>query len=150
MEKRKAKVFGKDHFLLGADKEGTLYWLQAPSWDCGWYWGFGYIETFTNNQNPERSRDIESHQHADKFLSKFFMNILKQRTFTDHEGWELSELFEQYYFLRDCAENFGRGKCHCANTQAPTWKKPELVKEVNENLLPDVMKRIIEILTPKG
>jgi len=155
LNKRKKHAFGKDIYLLGSDCEGIFYWLESPTWDCDWYWGFGYMETYTNNKNPQYARDINSHQHADKFMSKWFTEwngskpILLVKTFTNKEGWELSELFEQFYFLKDAAENFGRGKCHCANTLIPLWKKPELIKEINEILIPQVTARILEILSPK-
>ena len=41
--KRKEKAFGKDIYLLGRGKDGTLYWLESGKWDFGWYCGFGYI-----------------------------------------------------------------------------------------------------------
>jgi len=155
MEKRKIRIFGKDAYLLGQDEDGIFQWLEAPSWDCGWYWGFGYIVTLTDNLKPQNSRDISSHFHAENFLSKWskFMGekkpLLKIRVFMDKDGWELSELFEQFYFLRKAAENFGRGKCHCADTKIPSWKKEKLAGEINREILPKVMARILEILSPK-
>jgi len=154
MKKKTSRAFGKEIFLLGEDSDGTYYWLEEPKWECDWYWGFGYIETYTNNKHPEKARDINSHSHANNFMSEYFTEwngskpILKNKTFSDSEGWELSELFKQFYFLRESAENFGRGKCHVANTLIDTWEKPELVKEINEILIPKITKRILEILTP--
>lgn len=152
--KQKSFAFGKDVFLLGADENGVKYWLEAPKWDCDWYWGFGYIETYTNNDNPSKSKDVNSHEHATDFMHKWFTEWngssprLKVQTFTQSEGWELSELFEQFYFLKSAAEKFGRGKCNVGNTLAPTWEKKELAQEINEVLIPCVTKRIIEILSP--
>lgn len=152
--KTKTHAFGKDVFLLGEDKEGTKYWLESPKWECDWYWGFGYIETYTNNNNPAKSRDIQSHQHANDFMSKWFTEwngskpILEKTTFDEKEGWELSELFEQFYFLQKAAENFGRGKAYCSNTKIDNWAKPELAKEINEVIIPKVTARILEILSP--
>jgi len=154
MKKRADKAFGKKVYLLGEDEDGVKHWLEEPSWDCGWYWGFGYIETYKNNLNPNLSRDINSHSHATNFMSEYFIEwngsipILKNRVFNDKEGWELSELFSQFYFLRDAAENFSKGKCNCANAKVSLWKKPNLVKEINKKLIPEITKRIIEILTP--
>ena len=154
MKKQKSHAFGKDVYLLGADSEGTYYWLEAPTWDCNWYWGFGYIETYTDNERPHLSRDINSHEHADNFISKWFTSWngskprLKESTFSEAEGWELSELFAQFYFLREAAEMFGRGKANTAKTTIPLWKDEAKVKEINEVLIPMVTKRVIEILTP--
>lgn len=156
VQKIKSSHGSKDVYLLGSDETGVKYWLESPSWDCGWYWGFGYIETYTNNDNPKISRDINSHQHAEKFMSKWFTEwngskpILKETTFNEKEGWELSELFEQFYFLKEAAENFGRGKCHTANAEVKLWKDEAKTKEINEVLIPMVTARIIEILDPKS
>jgi hypothetical protein len=62
---------------------------------------------------------------------------------------ELTELFNQFYFLKSAAENFGRGKCHTANTTAPKWEKKDLAKEINEIHIPNVTNRILEILSPE-
>lgn len=154
LEKTKSHAFGKDVYLLGTDAQGVKYWLESPSWDCGWYWGFGYIQTYVRNQMPDRAKDIDSHEHAENFLSEWFTEWnnstprLSMQTFSSQEGWELSELFAQFYFLKSAAENFGRGKCYVANTSAPNWEKKDLVKEINEKLIPAVTARIIEILTP--
>lgn len=170
LNKQKNHAFGKDIYLLGEDEQGVKYWLESPKWDCGWYWGFGYVETYTNNINPHLSKDIDSHQHIKSSfigkheyyntttkqfeLSEYIHNIydspnLVKTTFSDKEGWELSELFQQFYFLQEAAENFGRGKCHVANTQAANWAKKDLAKEINEDIIPQVTKRILEILTPQ-
>jgi hypothetical protein len=155
MNKQISHAFGKDVYLLGADTRGTKYWLEEPRWDCGWYWGFGYIETYTNNDSPNRSRDIDSHQHATNFMSKWFIEwngskpILIDMTFSEKEGWELSELFAQFYFLKEAAEMFGRGKAHVANTTISLWADKAKATEINEVLIPMVTKRILEILTPE-
>ena len=62
-------VFGKNIYLLGQDKDGINYWLESPSWDCAWYWGFGYVETYTNNRNPAKAKDITLHTHLDSVMT---------------------------------------------------------------------------------
>lgn len=160
IDKKKDRAFRKDIYLLGTDADGTKYWLEAPKWDCGWYWGFGYVETYTNNNNPSKSKDIQNHQHIDSSFigevgdgNKYIHNIydaplLVCTTFTKDEGWELSELFEQFYFLKKAAENFGRGKCNISNTSAPDWTDTALCEKINQTLIPPVTARILEILSP--
>jgi len=154
LAKQVSNAFGKDTYLLGKDSDGIKYWLEAPSWDCGWYWGFGYIEVYTTNDNPSKSRDIIIHEHATDFMSKWFTSWngskprLSVTTFSDKEGWELSELFEQFYFMQKAAENFKNGKCNTSTTTAPNWAKPDLAKEINEVHIPAITGRILEILTP--
>ncbi|MBS1641026.1 MAG: hypothetical protein JSR11_00990 [Bacteroidetes bacterium] len=168
IEKKTSHAFGKDIYLLGVDEKGTNYWLEAPKWDCGWYWGFGYVETYTNNINPSIAKDIKSHAHISGILGEqeeynyekgcfckgeYVHNLIDSKkfistTFDENESWELTELFNQFYFLKTAAENFGRGKCHTANTIAPKWEKKELANEINKVHIPAITKRILEILTP--
>ena len=35
MEKRISKAFGKKVYLLAADEEALLYWVEEPLSDCG-------------------------------------------------------------------------------------------------------------------
>lgn len=148
-------------YLLGRDSNGVKYWLEEAKWDCGWYWGFGYIETYQANKDPNTAKDIDSHQHWDSSLvgrenakdggychNPIDSKLLNQTTFTEAEGWELGELFAQFYTLRDTAEYFHRGKSHITNTVIDDYKKPELVKEINEVRMPLIFNRIYEILTP--
>ena len=131
----------KTRYLLGKDIDGVEYWLEKASWDCDWYWGFGYIES------------KYGHEHADNFLSEWFTgwngskSRLVETTFNEKEGWELCELLEQFYTLKETAEYFGRGKANCANTEIADYKKPELVKEINEVRMPVIFKRIYQILS---
>ncbi len=74
MRKYVMHKFGKDCYLLGTDSDGIKYFLESGSFDCEWYWGFGYVETYTNNRIPHLSRDIASHQHFDGL---FFNNPRK-------------------------------------------------------------------------
>lgn len=154
MPKIKSRAFGKDIYLLGEDKNGLRYWLEAPKWECDWYWGFGYIETYTNNKCPSKSKDIESHQHANEFMFKYAgkgsvsKSILVKRTFTDDAGWELSDLFKQFYLLREMAEYCKCGYSYISKPKIELFLRPELVKEINEKRIPLITKRILEILSP--
>lgn len=161
MKKQISHAFGKDIYLLGKDEYGTKYWLEAPSWDCGWYWGFGYVETYTNNTRPDLSKDIASHQHIDSsFLGKvgdeYIHNIFETpllkggTTFTKEEGWELSELFSQFYTLKKSAEFFYSGKTNISSTtvQHDREKCKEIFDYINQTLMPPIFERIKEILTP--
>lgn len=158
LEKQKSHAFKKDVYLLGKDSDGVLYWLESPSWDCGWYWGFGYIETFTINNNPSRSRDINSHQHFDGFVwmkdskNEYIYHINESPDFvetvlTESESWELSDLMKRFYTLKDAAEIYHTGSGHLSSGKLDS-KNPEGEKYINEIALPAIFARIIEILTP--
>ena len=148
LEKQKIRKFNCDMYLLGIDEDGTKYWLQAPSWDCGWYWGFGYIETLN-----ETKTDIESHQHATDFYIKWIREILVETTFTDEERWALCELFDNFYTLRELADaQHHNGKLGNYTEKRHGFNFNTLFKDgmvINRDCLPLVMAKIISILTPE-
>ena len=130
-------------YLLGTDEDGIKYWLKAPSWDCDWYWGFGYIET------------KDSHQHANNFMDwcKEWNGkepILKKTTFTDNEAWQLCELFKRFYMFKDMAEYYHIGGAHITTIKDEVSKKDEeKEKHINEVEIPYITAKILDILKPK-
>jgi hypothetical protein len=155
MEKRIINKFGK-HYLLGINKDGEYVWLEKESWDCGWYWGFGYLHTFTNNRQPERSRDLSSHFHFDStFLNgpdcchDMFKNYFTETVLTDDEMWILCDLMMTYYTLKKSAELFKHGYSY--QTQKAKIEKVQSETHydlVNKVWLPEVFKKIETLLTP--
>src|SRR5687767_467595 len=108
LNKKTDHAFKKDIYLLGTDNNGTKYWLEAPSWDCSWYWGFGFVETYTNNSSPSKSKDISSHSHIDSAFKRndkisLWNTQLVKHTYTGAEAKQLNELFTQFYSLKDKA-----------------------------------------------
>ena len=170
LEKRKAHAFGKDVYLLGMGKDGTLYWLEAASWDCNWYWGFGYIETYTRNECPNLSKDIQSYQHWDSFIvgkhesynfekkcwemSRDYIHHLndnpefEKTVLTDRESWKLAELMKRFYTLRETAELFHKGGAGISESD-DNLKNPEIEKEINEVLLPNIFSQVYDLLSPE-
>jgi hypothetical protein len=39
-------IKNKQHYFLGKNHDNENVYLIEPSWDCNWYWGFGYIQTY--------------------------------------------------------------------------------------------------------
>lgn len=148
LEKQTVHKFG-EHYLIGKDSTGTKYYLKAPSWDCGWYWGFGYIRTYTNNAQPTRSRDISSHFHADNFYS--FSENLTSTVYTEDEQWALFELFKNFYTLRNLAKaQASEGKEGNFTSKRHGFDYRTLIREgvnINKDCIPQVMAKIVSILT---
>ena len=164
MKKKISVRRGKKLYLLGKGTDGTYYWLVEPSWDCDWYWGFGYVQTFTNNTRPDLARDLESHLHIDScFMGKigengeYIYNIFDAprlkggTTFTEKEGWELSELFSQFYTLRKSSDLFHSRKSNVSSTSVKHDNETcgEIYDYINNEMMPAIFARIKEILAPK-
>lgn len=153
--KEKNIKLGREIYLLGIDSDGKKAYLSAPSWDCDWYWGFGYVSAYNN-----RRADIFYHIHWDTsivgannskdgdyctnpFDSKFF----KSTAFTQDEGWELAELFKRFYLLKESAAMFEKGSVHISGN-SKSLERDSWAKEINKVLIPATTARILEILTP--
>ena len=156
MKKQTTTAFNKKIYLLGADKEGVKYWLEAPSWDCGWYWGFGYIETYTNNNCPSKARDIKSHQHFNSlFLENStgcafdaFNEFFKETTLSKEEVWMLVDYMISFYRLRKTAETLRYGFSYqTERAKLSEVQNIEMAKKINEEILPAIFKQIDSLLS---
>ena len=156
MKKQTTIAFNKKTYLLGADAEGTKYWLEAPSWGCGWYFGFGYVETYTNNNCPSKAADINSHQHFDSlFLNDTkvnafdaFREFFKETTLNDKEIWLLIDYMYSFYALKRAAGILSMGYSHMTEkAKLPEVKSTETSKEINEKILPAIFKQIDILLS---
>lgn len=155
MNKRKTIAFGKDVYLLGSDRNGKKYWLEQAKWDCGWYWGGGYIESYTNNNFPERLIDLESHNHFDSLFFKGnknahdeFLEFFKETPFSDSEVWKICELMKSFYIAREYSEMIYRGGAnYTTNPAADVIKSQDEYKRINEKVIPSIMSELYKILS---
>lgn len=156
MNKQEFKIFGKKVFLLGKDKEGIKYFLEEARFDCGWYWGFGYVETYTNNKNPNLSKNIASHQHFDSLIFNHnvscfdrFKNLFCETPLNDKEIWKLCELMKTYYIIKNYS-----GLLHCGGAHiTKNDEKNEILNQdeynrINKSVLPAIFNAVYKILKP--
>ena len=157
MYKQVSAKWGYKYYLLGADENGTKHWLQSASWDCGWYWGLGYVETFTRNYAPAFARDIESHQHFDNLFitgggdPERFRQILPETPLTDKEIWTLLELMNAAYKAREYSDMIHIGGSHITSNPCKELLLNEAeYKRINEKVIPGIMDEVYELLTPSA
>lgn len=152
MEKKIITWHGRKYYLLGKDNEGTDYYLEEANWDCNWYWGFGYIETFSNKKNPEKSKDIRSHQHFDvMFLNTngydAFKKFFKETPVSNNELWKLVELMKSYYIARNYSDFLHRGSAgYSSNPAEDSIKNKEEYDRINKVVLPNIFSEVYKIL----
>lgn len=156
MKKKTDFVFGKKIYLLGKDEEGINYWLEEASWDCGWYYGFGYIETYTNNETPHLSRDINSHEHYDSKILKNgvcpedFRKIFVETPLTDSEIWKLNELMQTFYTLKKYHAMLYIGGSHITtNSVHDILKNDKEYNRLKDIVFPALFKEIYNLLENK-
>ena len=163
MEKEKSHVFDIDIYLLGSFNNGERFWLEAAKWSCDWYWGFGYIETYTNNKNPAKARNITSHQHYNDLCScrieredysGEYLDFLSENkniskcVLTKSEQWQLSDLMKSFYTLRDTAEIMHSGYSGLISNTDINLKDMELYTHINKVLMPKIFQAVYALLDP--
>ena len=157
MNKEVAKRWGNQYYLLGADSGGIKYWLQSASWDCKWYWGLGYVETFRYNANPQVASDIDSHQHYDGLFLKYglsptpqeFRKVLPETPLSDDEIWRLNELMKTAYTARQYSDMLHIGGAHISTNPCRALIENEAeYKRINEKIIPGLMKEVYKLLMP--
>ena len=156
LNKKIVNVFNKNNYLLGEDEDGTRYYLEEPHFDCGWYWGLGYIETFTNNRQPTRSVDIMSHEHFDsKFLNgkgyvDGYEQFFKKSVLDRHNIYRLFELMECAYTLKKMAGICEKGSAWVSKNDCyDTLKDQSWYLEIIQKKLPAVISEICNLLGGK-
>ena len=146
---------GKRFHYIGADADGVNYWLQEAKFDCGWYWGLGYVETFTNNRNPSLSKDIGSHSHfnymmddaGDNWFDAFKVLFTANRL-DDSQIWKLVELMKSAYTARKYADMLHIGGAHYTRNPIKETIQADMSEydRINEKIIPEIMEKVYCIL----
>lgn len=133
-----AKIF------IGTNNDEKIY-LSAPSWDCGWYWGFGYLGNKNCHYHVDGLNRNENINLFDAFKKHFGTSLVVR----DSQLWTLCELFKTFYTLKETAEVLGRGGSHFTKNPCSELitNKDEVVR-INNTVLPAIFEEIYKILIP--
>jgi hypothetical protein len=138
----KAETKWTERRYLGKRKEdGKRLYLAAPTWDCGWYWSFGYLKA-TGEHYHLRNCNIN---WKDGLERDYNLNV-KLR---GDNLWKFYELAKTAYGLRDAAIILGQGGSFLsAITENPLLEvitnKTE-VDRINQIVLPQIFDAINEM-----
>lgn len=140
--------------LLGCNNNEPIY-LSPPSWDCNWYWGFGYLGNRNCHYHVDGLTKIETYNSDAKVFTTKSVNLYDG--FVEHFGntlrvrksdlWTLVELFKTFYILKETAEVLGRGGSHYTTNPAKDLiiNKDEVTR-INNVVLPQIFEEIYKIL----
>lgn len=141
--------------FLGKVDDKKIY-LSAPSWDCGWYWGFGYLGNKNSHYHVNGLTKIEKYNFEKKVFEYEFVDLhdgLKKHfgesfiVKNDKDIWNLAELFQTFYLLKETCEVFGRGGSYYAtNPCKDIITNNSEVERINNIVLPAVFEEIYKIL----
>lgn len=155
----------KERFFFGTRKsDNKKIYLTKPSWDCGWYWSFGYLGNSREHYHLDSYRTVNhylkledgSHKSITEQRNKCMYDCLledytlkknllgeKNKFGSYPKLWTFCELFTTAYSLKETAEVLGRGGSHVTdNPVADVIKNEDEVKRINEVVLPAIFKEI--------
>ncbi len=149
MEKQKITKFGDDYYLLGINQDDVKVWLKKPSWDCDWYWGLGYVQTFNENYS-----DTDTHTHfnllffnTNKNGYDAFREYFKEITLSNKELWILLECIKSLYTLREYSDFLHiSGSHYTSNPCKELLKNEDEYNRINKILIPNLWKQVENIL----
>ena len=92
--------------------EGEKLYLEKHSWDCGWYWSFGYIG----------NKDL--HTHCNVFIKELLWHskneVFEKSIFNNNDNfWVFKDLLSQAYALKKAAEVYRHGG-YCSSLKGVT------------------------------
>jgi hypothetical protein len=153
--------------LLGYTKKEAYstrepVYLNGFNWDCGWYWGGGYIgnsrfhahfngafletpdirgHSLGNFTTPWNKNDnsIVIHNGASVWEDLGF--FLDEPTYTPKEWWRIKDLYKQFYALKEAANVFHSGG-HCTSDQ----RNPA---EINKDMEDKINLHIQDVIIPE-
>lgn len=121
---------------------GERIYLSPPSWDCDWYWGFGYLG---NNNCHYHLDGLNRELNLYDAIKKHFGRSLVIKD--DKDLWTFCELVLSAYTLKETAEVLGRGGSHMTtNPCADIIINKDEVTRINEIVLPAIFNEINKIL----
>ena len=151
MKKEARKVNGKYQFLLGK-KDGEKYWLEKASFDCGWYWGIGYVEHYTGNGAGDKT--WRGHSHFDYLFLKgpsdcktMFDSFFEETPFTSDEIWQILELMQSAYTCRTYSDMLYTGGSHITSrVRVEVIKNDAEYGRLNNAVIPSILNEVYKIM----
>lgn len=132
-----------ENVILGKNEHGVIN-LRRPSFDCDWYWGFGYLGNRIIHYHLSgigEGENINFHDALTKHFGDSF--IIKD----GKDIWQFAEIVQSIYTLKKAAELFHLGGAHyTTNPDAEMLKKSDWEREINEVLIPQQIASMYKIL----
>ena len=132
------QITGKDKVFFGREKStGAAIYITKPSFDCDWYWSFGYLG----------NRNCHYHLSGYKNGRNICMHdaLLEDYDLAEHikdDLWSFCEQAKTIYTLIEAAKVFHIGGAHQSkNPCADIIKAHSHDNEINEKLLPILLQK---------
>src|SRR5210317_1711148 len=117
-------------YLGKIEGTGPIY-LSKHSWDCDWYWGFGYLGN--KDCHFHISSLIDHPGHYDPEWHQVTQHF-NETWLNQDQWWILRDLFIQAYALKEAAAAFRHGGHQTQDADPWRIKSERLAKELNDHL----------------
>lgn len=154
------EIIGKNKVFFGLDKKTREnIFITKPSFDCGWYWSFGYLG------NKDLHYHLESYSHKEHH---FILNDGTTKCITENRNinmrdallldyelcenikdnlWVFCELSTTIYDLKKAAEIFHIGGSHYTENPLKTLLKREYLNTLlNETIIPKLCQELWNLI----
>ena len=137
------EISGKSKHYIGRNHGDVLY-MSKPSFDCGWYWGFGYVG---NSRCHMHFNGILNHNHDKNWFDSFrteFTDVCVALQ-DDQNLWKFIETMRSLYTLRKAADLYYMGGSHCT-TPVVSLKDPVMYEKIVTEQMPALFEAVVDIL----
>jgi hypothetical protein len=153
-------INGKERIKIGTDSNGETIFMDKPTFDCEWYWSFGYLGNKNMHYHLEAYQSKDRHFTTDKgeFVCLTEKRNLCMRDCLEADYdlvdsvkdnlWQFCELALTIYALKKTAEVLGRGGSHMTtNPCKEVIKNAEEVKRLNEVVIPELCQTLWDLIS---
>lgn len=128
--------------------DGRVVMLRVPSFDCGWYWGFGYLGNSHCHFHLDHLESMDPKLANENLYDQLIGLFGDSLTIPREKLWTFCEIVKTVYTLKEAAEVFGRGGSHYTkNPDKDALTIPEYVDRINNELIPMQIRSLWELLT---
>lgn len=134
----------EDKILMGT-ANGWGEYLAAPSWDCGYYWGFGYLQ---NHNIHHHINSINKNKNLFDAIKEYYGETLNPKLVENDYSklWVFCELMKTFYTLKETAEVFRRGgSFYTKNPISTLIKNDKDVDRINKEIMPALFDEIYKL-----
>lgn len=122
--------------------------LRRPSWDCDWYWGFGYLGNWDCHFHLNGLESMDSECYRKNLFDQLKVFFGDSLTIKDDKLlWKFCEIVTTIYTLREAAEVFYRGGSnYSSNPDKPSLVNKDYTQHINETLIPMQIMSLYKVL----
>lgn len=148
----------KSYYLGDRKDDGARIYISMSTWDCDWYWSFGYLGNSRRHYHLSSYQSVQRSFKTDEgwtVLTERRNKHMKDCLEDDYELaenikgrlWEFCELALTAYALKQAAEVLGHGGSHtttnpCAEIISMGCDEPA---RINQRVLPAIFKEFENI-----